>query len=82
MKIEEAISIASDQFIQNFKADEKLFQLLEKYAIEELAMSEEAASQFAKDGVDGKAIKELTTVTERFFTWYYINYVIGKPTLS
>ena len=82
MKIEEAIGIASDQFIQNFRADEKLFQVLEKYAMEELTMSKEDASQFAKDGVDGKTIKELTVVSNRFFTWYYINYVIVKPNLS
>lgn len=82
MKIQEAITIASVQFIRNFKDDIKSFELLEKYATEELELDKTSAKQFAKNGIAGKPVENLTTDTKKFYLWYYINYVAGKPTLS
>jgi len=81
MKIANAITIARDQFIQNFNNGIAL-QQLENYAVEELGMTSEKAKAFAKNAVDGRNIKELTTEKDKFFIWYYINYIASKPALS
>lgn len=77
MKIKNALVIAADHLIQRFGNETKNLQLLEQFATEELELTPDQAKKFAEHAAKGQTTEWLNTEDDRnrFFTWYYINYV-------
>jgi len=77
MNINKAAVVAATHFLRTYPGGKGTQQLFHDYAIDELELTPEQATEFGKMTEEGIAVKELDTKDDltRFYTWYYINHV-------
>jgi hypothetical protein len=78
MNIEMTISNAYRHFTQHYAGGIDSELIFTQYAIDELGMSKPAAEEFASKAMDAGKEEDFADTGEynRFYTWYYLNYVI------
>jgi hypothetical protein len=78
MTVNEALNKAAAHFLSNYISENKGISLLNDYAKFELGYPSEKASVFAKAVVaNSNMFSKSPKEKERFFSWYYINFVVG-----
>lgn len=80
MNINKANEVAATHFLRTYPGGRGTQQLFYDYAIDELELTPEHATEFGKKTEEGIDVKELDTKDDltRFYTWYYINHVVKQ----